>query len=300
MYIGIDFGTTNTDAVCVEFSRSSMPSSIQILHRWTLPALPLPDESSIEIVLRAGGVDISSVQQIAITGGNRSRIPTHFREHCVISQHTEIESIGRGGLFLSGAAAAIIVSAGSGTAVVKAQAGTATEPFHAAHVTGTGIGGGTLMGLGRLIVHSHNPQTIDQLALDGRAEAVNLTIQDVLGGPLGRIPPDATAVNFGRVARASASNDIQFRTEDLAAALVELVSQAIAVTGINAARAHGLSDIVIVGHLTDMKSIHAIFGRIAEFSGVKMHIVSHGGYAVAIGVVLCSIAPVIPTLPTLR
>jgi type II pantothenate kinase len=302
MHIGIDFGTTNTDAVCIE---TNAMKTLNVVHRWTLPAMTLPDTASIEAVLNARQIAFNTAQHIAVTGGNRSRIPAHFHDVCPVTQHTEIESIGRGGLFLSGQRDAIIVSAGSGTAVVKATAatdtidatnatnatdGTNATPFMAAHVTGTGIGGGTLMGLGRLVLRSHKPQTIDELALHGKAEAVNLTIQDVIGGPLGRIPPDATAVNFGRVARSPSNDGTEFRPEDLAAALVELVSQAIAVVGINAARSHEVETIVIVGHLTDMKSIHGIFQRIAEFSGVQIHIPPHGGYAVATGAVLSALA----------
>jgi type II pantothenate kinase len=324
MILGIDFGTTNTDAVCVQ---SLYPLSI--LHQWTLPAMPNPNNASIQSVVESCPAASLSVltdvlRHIAVTGGNRKDIPAVFRyqgREYPISQHLEIPCIARGGLVLSCQQSAIVVSAGSGTAVVKAEfapTGTAeidgdennayqpsSQQIFSQHLTGTGIGGGTMMGLAALIVHTTHPSALDALAMQGSAEAINLTLHDVLGGPLGRLPADATAVNFGRVARAamhhtatvtaintngqtphSSFRPDSFRTEDLAAALVELVSQTIAVVAINAARTQQLSDIVLVGHLTDMKSMHSVFQRVSEFAGVNIHIPNQAGYAVALGAAL--------------
>ncbi|MCC6166844.1 MAG: hypothetical protein IT329_06405 [Caldilineaceae bacterium] len=86
------------------------------------------------------------------------------------------------------------MSAGSGTAMVAADGAS----FR--HVTGTGVGGGTLLGLGRLLLETTRPQEIDRLAAQGDAAAVDLGLQDVVTGPIGSLPSDATAVNFGRVA----------------------------------------------------------------------------------------------------
>ncbi len=274
LHVGIDFGTTNTDAVLYTDSLQSC---------WTLPNIPLPDEGSIHAILNAHGVQAHDVKHIAVTGGNRNKIPLAV-EGIPVSQAGEIDAIGRGGVALAqvheqaseARLEAVIVSAGSGTAVVRAH------NHHYSHVTGTGIGGGTLIGLGRLLLHTADPKAIDALALRGNPNAVNLTIGDVIGGALGRLPEDATAVNFGRMARYGGDAT----PEDIAAALVELVAQVIAVVGINAARAQNLDHIIVTGHLSDMQSIRAIFKRIAEFSGVSIAVPEHGGYAVALGALL--------------
>ena len=53
----------------------------------------------------------------------------------------EFHAIGKGGLFLTGLTRAIIVSMGTGTAFIIA------DQNGEKHIGGTGIGGGTLLGL---------------------------------------------------------------------------------------------------------------------------------------------------------
>lgn len=278
MRLGIDFGSSNTDVV------------VQILGEkplfTTLPVMPLPDETSIRIVLEHCGIPAENLTHIAISGGNRSKIPKRIGPIPVF-QTGEIQAIALGARALAEippGTATVVVSAGSGTAVVKLQ-GTTIE-----HLTGTGIGGGTLIGLSRLLLNTHHPDEIDRLALAGKSHAVNLTIGDVIGGSFGRLPEDATAVNFGRIAR----NGMEARPEDIAAALVELVAQVIAVVGINAARSEQVENIVITGHLCDMESIRAVFERISGFSGIHYTIPVHPGYAVALGALCYHDNPNIP------
>jgi type II pantothenate kinase len=288
MHVGIDFGTTNTDAVCLTESFRGI-----VERRWTLSNMPIPDENSIYEVLRANGIRYDDVSSIAITGGNRSHIPQTLSAASLplltktqrpVVHIGEMDAIGRGGLALAGythpSDEAVIVSAGSGTAVVKAS----SEGI--SHITGIGIGGGTLIGLSRLLLDTANPTEIDQMALEGNANAVNLTIGDIIGGSLGRLPADATAVNFGRVARYGTQPSV--RKEDIAAALVELVAQAIAVVGTNAARIQNMERIIITGHLSDMHSIRRVFERVASFSGISIEVPEHGGYAVALGALLAA------------
>ena len=86
-------------------------------------------------------LELSSVQDIYITGvgssylnGNIYGIPTHRVE--------EFSAIGMGGLFLAGIDQAIVISMGTGTAFVQANKGSYK------HIGGSGVGGGTLIGLG--------------------------------------------------------------------------------------------------------------------------------------------------------
>lgn len=264
--VAIDFGASNTDVVLRERGA---------LRRWTLPSRGQPDESRVREVLAFGSLSPSDVSWIAVTGGNRERLPESL-DGRTLFRVDEVRAIGRGGLSLAAVERAVVTSAGSGTAVVAAG------PDGARHVTGTGVGGGTLVGLGRMLLNVTDPHRLDALAREGRATELNLTIGEILGGAIGTLPPETTAVNFGRVAR----EPIDAKPSDIAAALVNMVGQVIAIIAINAARATQLNDIVIVGHLSDLPSIRETFRLVGQFYGATLQMPEFGGYATATGALL--------------
>jgi type II pantothenate kinase len=262
----IDFGASNTDVVVRDGTGT---------RHWTLPTEGQPDEARVRRVLDAGGVSPADLQWIAVTGGNRTLMPASI-DGRTVHRVDEVRAIGRGGLALAELDSALVTSAGSGTACVAAT----SEGAH--HVTGTGVGGGTLVGLGRLLLGTVDPREIDALAQRGKDTTHNLTIAEVLGGAIGSLPPETTAVNFGRVAR----HPVDASREDTAAALVNMVGQVIAVIAINAARAQQLPHVVIVGHLTDLASIRRTFGLVAKFYGATILTPDAGGSATALGALL--------------
>ncbi|MBL0169775.1 MAG: Fumble domain-containing protein [Gemmatimonadaceae bacterium] len=264
--VAIDFGASNTDVVV---------RTGAALRRWNVPSRGQPDERRVREVLAHGGLSPRDVGWIAVTGGNRERLPTAIDERTV-HRVDEVQAIGRGGLALAGLDRAVVTSAGSGTAVVVAG------PDGARHVTGTGVGGGTLVGLGRMLLDITDPHVLDQLALVGSPTELNLTIGEILGGAIGSLPPDTTAVNFGRVAR----EPMAATPADTAAALVNMVGQVIAIIAINAARATQQEHIVIVGHLSDLSSVRETFRLVGQFYGATLQVPEFGGYATATGALL--------------
>jgi type II pantothenate kinase len=138
------------------------------------------------------------------------------------------------------------------------------------------------MGLSRLLLGTVDPAEVDALALSGSPNALNLTIGEIIGGPIGRLPADTTAVNFGRAAR----QEVSAAPPDLAAALVNMVGQVIAVIAINAAASQRLAPIVVIGHLTDMPCIRATLAQVGAFYGADIRIPAGGGYATALGALL--------------
>ena len=196
----------------------------------------------------------------------------------------ELTAIGRGGQALAGladqqrATPLMVVSAGSGTAVVRA------EGDSYAHVSGTAVGGGTMLGLARLLLHTVDPLEIDQLAQVGDANGVDLSLADVVTGPIGTLPANATAVNFGRLAR----QNFTPRRQDIAAGIVTLVGQTIGLIAINAARAQQVARIVVTGHMTDMTSIRNVLQSVASFYQATIELPAEAGYATAMGALLAA------------
>lgn len=266
--LAIDFGASNTDLVV---------RTNGTLRRRTVPSVGQPTELRIRELIAESGVAIGDVAWIAVTGGNRQLVPDVV-DNAPVAQIDEVQAIGRGGLSLATVDRAIVTSAGSGTAVISAG----PEGFR--HVTGSGVGGGTLVGLGRMLLGETNPRTLDALSSQGSASGLNLTIGEILGGAIGSLPPETTAVNFGRVAR----QPMDATPADTAAALVNMVGQVIAVIAINAARATAHDNIVIVGHMTDLPTIRETLELVGKFYNAPLLIPEFGGYATAMGALLAA------------
>lgn len=268
--VAIDFGASNTDVVVCN------QNAIQ---RWKFPSTGVPSDDRVRQLLAAVNVQPSQLAWLAATGGNRHALSTSI-DGVRIVLVDEVQAIGRGGLELAQVSRAIVASAGSGTAIIAANS--SANGVACQHVTGTGVGGGTLVGLGRMLIAEADPQALDTLALAGNAIGLNLTIGEILGGAIGALPPDITAVNFGRIARAP----MEATREDTAAALVNMVGQVIAIIAINAAKAQQHTHIVVVGHLADLASIRDTLTQVGQLYDTPLLIPEFGGYATATGALL--------------
>lgn len=271
-YTAIDFGASNTDLFAVVDGRTTMLTQEQ---------RGAPTVASVRVLLADAGVEPAGLGLIAVSGGRHRALPDHIEGTRVVKVG-ELDAIARGGQALTTGTVMLpgrdllVVSAGSGTAMV------ATRGRRYSHVTGTGVGGGTLIGLSRLLLNKVAPEAIDALAQTGDPNGADLALSDVVTGPIGALPSDATAVNFDRLARTS----VRPSDADLAAALVTLIAQVIATLAINAARAAQVDHITVTGHLTDMVSIRAAMTRVGEFFGLPLELHAHAGHATVVGALL--------------
>ncbi len=231
MIIGIDIGGSTTDAVRLD-------DAVRVV----------TVEANDPIAAAAGALGklvsdlrhrLSDVTAIAATGGGARRlgddllgVPVHIVP--------EITAIGIGGSTLAGKREALVVSMGTGTAIVSVKGNDIR------HVSGTGVGGGTLLGLSKHLLNVARLETLEQLAERGNLSRIDLTVGDLAGGPIGNLPADATASNFGNL-----SSDVT--PEDKARALVNMIAEVIVVLSVTAARASGLSDIVLTGKLVRVR-----------------------------------------------
>lgn len=278
--VAIDFGISNTDTVADVNGE---------LRRWTRSYVGEPDEDVVRDILANGDIALDEVERLVVTGGRHKLLPETLGTTRVVPVG-ELQAIGRGGQAAYAATGIafprrrrlLVVSAGSGTAMLAAQG----KQYR--HVTGTAVGGGTMLGLGRLILDTVDPVRIDELALAGNSNAVDLSLADVITGPLGTLPATATAVNFGRLAR----QPLDAVCEDKAAALVNLIGQVIALLAISAARAETPAHmqepapIVVIGHMTDMRSIRRVLELVSFYYSTPIHVPEQGGYFTALGALL--------------
>jgi type II pantothenate kinase len=259
----IDFGITNIDVILRRGEE---------LEHTRLPNTGWPVLEQFQAVLQW----IGPQDRVAVSGGQYRLLPDQVGDTRLV-KISEVAAIGRGGLYLAGLDEALVVSAGSGTAMVAARGRTAV------HVTGSAVGGGTLQGLGRLLLDTADALEIDRLALLGDANHADLTLEEAVGASVGRLPLNANAVNFGRLANRA----IELSSEDRAAGLVRLVGQVIAVVAINAARAERLETVVVTGHVVDLLSVRQVLDEVAGFYGAEILIPPRPGAGTAVGALLC-------------
>jgi len=265
MYAAVDFGLSNTDVVVWEEHTTECRTI-----RFNTPATP----ENLKEILTEFYPGLKKIELIGVTGGRHKDLPDHL-EGIPIYKVNEVEAIGRGGQQFSHSEekSILVVSAGSGTSMVSARG----EEYQ--HVGGTAVGGGTLLGLSRLLLNTIDPAEIDHLASKGDRHVADLRISDVISGPIGSLTADATAVNFGRLARENVSVD----RHNLAASLVTMIGQTIALIAINIARAQKLNEIVIIGHLSDMQSMRKAISAVGDLYNTPIQLPHSTGHAIAFG-----------------
>lgn len=219
------------------------------------------------------GLQLSQVEHIVLTGvgashfeGDLYGIPT--------TKAVEFQAIGRGGLELSGKDHALVVSLGTGTAFVEAS-----RTHGSKHIGGSGVGGGTLLGLCERLAQVSSFDTVLQLAGKGDLHKVDLTIGDISTKDVGNMNADVTAANFGKLADDAAQ-------EDLVAGVVNMVFQTIGMLAVFAVRESTTRDIVLTGTLTVMPEIREVFSALEALHPVNFILPENSVFATAIGAAL--------------
>jgi type II pantothenate kinase len=261
MIIGIDIGGSTTDAVLLD-------DAVRVV----------TVEANDPVAAAAGALGklvsdlqhrLSDITVIAATGGG-ARLLGDDLLGVPVRKVSEITAIGVGGSTLAGKREALVVSMGTGTAIVSVKG------EEIAHVSGTGVGGGTLLGLSKHLLNVSRLETLEQLAEHGDLSRIDLTVGDVAGGTVGHLPSDATASNFGKL-----SSDVH--PEDKARALVNMIAEVIVVLSVTAARACGLRDIVLTGKLVRVKPFVERITATRVLFECNFIIPPHAEFATAIG-----------------
>ncbi|MBQ9085655.1 MAG: type II pantothenate kinase [Clostridia bacterium] len=190
---------------------------------------------------------------------------------------SEFQCVGLGGLYLSGLDEAIVVSMGTGTALIHAvrtEKRTLTE-----YLGGTGVGGGTLLGLSRQMLGVDSVEHLEQLAEEGDLAKVDLRIGDISGDHNFEIKDNITASNFGKLSDIANKNDI-------ACGITNMVAETIAMLAIFAARNFKVKNVVLTGNLTAMPTVAKVFEGLEETFGVRFIIPKQAQFATVIGAAL--------------
>ncbi|WP_422121991.1 type II pantothenate kinase [Planococcus sp. X10-3] len=111
-------------------------------------------------------------------------------------------------------------------------------------VGGTGIGGGTFIGLSRLLTGVIDYEEMVSLARKGSRDRVDLKVKDIYEGKVPPISGDLTASNFGNKIFEVAD---QLSKEELLAAVIGLVGETVSTISVHAAKNCDSSTIIYIG-----------------------------------------------------
>lgn len=222
-------------------------------------------------------LNLSDIDQIMMTGAGSSVVGKKIYD-LRTTPVPEFNSIGIGGLYLSGLGEAIVVSMGTGTALVHAKK--EANGYRVEYLGGTGVGGGTLLGLSRKMIGVDNIAHLEQLYAEGDLSNVDLRIKDISKvHRYGDMNENLTAANFGKLSDLATPADI-------ALGVANLVTETVATLSLFAAKRFGLSDIVLVGNLTAIDVIKKAFESLSTTFGVRFIIPENSRFGTVIGAAL--------------
>jgi type II pantothenate kinase len=168
----------------------------------------------------------------------------------------------------------LLVSVGTGTSVLLAQG------MGVSRVGGTALGGGTLMGLGGLLLGGASFEEICRLAGQGDRRRVDLLVSDIYRPCEIALLGDATAANFGKPGVHTRAAE----PADLAHAIMGLVGENVALICAGLAAAHGVRRIVYGGSmLRGDEALRGVLALITAAFGHEAILLDAGEFAGALG-----------------
>ena len=264
--LGIDVGGSNTKIIGLQNGRPMEPIHVRATDPITSVFGALGKYISIN------KLTLKDISRIMVTGVGSSYlnediygIPTQKVE--------ELISVGKGGLYLSNLEKAVVVSVGTGTAFVNAS------KDEVSHMGGTGVGGGTVLGLSSKLLNVRSFDSIIELANQGDLSKVDLTIGDISKSDVSNMSATTTASNFGKISDSAT-------TSDIAAGILNMVFQTVGLMAVFNARIAGTNDVVVCGRLAEDPHCLQTLEGIRNLHGTNFIIPEKAEFATALGAAL--------------
>jgi type II pantothenate kinase len=265
----VDFGGSATKVLLYERSalsgRHSFPSDLYAC-----------SVVGIKSLIEALAIDSGKLECVVATGGKSADLPDTLFDKPLLAID-EIQAVGAGGLLSSTQQHCLVVSIGTGTAMAVAK--NTSDGLDVRHVGGLGLGGGTIIGLGRLLCGAQTFDELNTLAIEGSTEHVDLLVGDIVGRGIGVVPAAVTASNFGK----AASQVDSFSKADIAAGLMTMVGQSIARLAIVLSRQSEVEETVVIGQVSENVYMQEVFANMQALFGGQFVFATQGRYRVAQG-----------------
>ena len=273
--IGIDVGGSTTKIVGLARDENGSVTLVSpLLVRATDPITSI--YGAFGRFTAQNGLNLAEIDKVMVTGVGATHMQNPiYSLSCNIVP--EFSAVGLGGLYLSGLDEAIIVSMGTGTALVHAKKEGNDTSIE--YLGGTGIGGGTLLGLTRKLTGVESVEHIENLCNNGNLDNIDLRVKDISkNAKITGVNENLTAANFGKVSDIATNADV-------ALGVANLVAETIAMIAVFAARGRNVKDVVLVGNLTTINAVRSVFENLQSF-GINFIIPENASYGTAIGAAL--------------
>lgn len=266
MVIGIDVGGSTTKIIGIDKDGIKHPMIVRA-------ADPITSLfGAFGKYIYDNGINLKDIEKVMLTGVGSAYVNQPL--YGLPTAHTdEFLANGLGAQYSLQIKNLIVVSMGTGTSFVK------VEENKICHIGGIGIGGGTILGLSRLLLHTQDIHQIVEMAQKGTIENIDLQIKDICNSALPGFPLDATASTFGK-ANANSSS------EDVAAGIIHMVLQSIGQSVILAALNSHIKDFVLIGNLAKLPQCQVIFPILEEMYQCRFYIPEYAEYRTALGAAL--------------
>ncbi|WP_257391546.1 type II pantothenate kinase [Cytobacillus gottheilii] len=158
---------------------------------------------------------ISPHAEVVLTGGGAGVLKNkYFPQAAVLDEFTAAASGAK--ILHTLHEPFLLINIGTGTSILRVEKGKAVR------VSGTAMGGGTFLGLGRLLTGKASYEQLIELALEGDRTEADLLVKDVYGQDEAPLLGELSASNFAKAAFTDTISD-----EVKMAALVNMIAETI-------------------------------------------------------------------------
>lgn len=262
--LGIDIGGSTTKIVGFS-SNDKLIGTLQVRATDQITSM----YGAIGHFLRKYSISLKNISKIVLTGVGASFILENIFD-IPTYKVDEFQAIGFGGVKLSNLKQALVVSMGTGSAYIRVSHNEVT------HIGGSGVGGGSLLGLSSKLINENDIATISDIAGTGDLSNVDLSVQEISNEKIPSLPPNTTAANFGKIKNVASNSDV-------ALGLINMVFQTIGMLAVFSCLESPIKDIVLTGALTTLPQAQEIFSKLGELHEVNFIIPANAVFATAIG-----------------
>ncbi|MBS8264116.1 type II pantothenate kinase [Mesobacillus boroniphilus] len=223
---------------------------------------------------------VSSNKTIFLTGGRAGKIKANFFPDAEIVDEFTAACEGANYLMmkegLHNNEKSLLINIGTGTSWFK------LEGEHYDRILGSGIGGGTFMGMGKLLADPSDFASLVSLSASGKKGTVDLLVKDIYHPEEPPIRGDLTASNFAKTEAIHSSS-----SADRMASVLNMITETITLLTVQAAALHSTKKVIFIGStLAGNKPMQDSLDSYCKMSGLDPIFLQNGEFSGAIGAML--------------